>query len=149
VNWPSGDTAWLPVRLFVAAELVDGEGEWRGVAMFGEGERSRRSAGTGGEANRRLEKLLLGDAVLVDLRAHQPSDPRPPSRNRRTPFAPNSGGHSSVRENGQRRFPASVLFHGIICLAAAARGRKALYNSVTGSEFGIGIFFPPVNSELA
>jgi len=65
LDWPSGDAAKMPARLFVAAAVVE-RAQRRGVAMLGEGE--RRCAGTGGEADGRLQKLLL-DAVLGDLRA--------------------------------------------------------------------------------
>ena len=85
----SGLVAKWRHRVVARSEVVDGKGgEWRGVAMLGEGERrrTRRSAGTGGEANRRLEKFLLGGAASSRL-IHGRS-----SRNRRTPFAPNSGG---------------------------------------------------------
>ena len=61
LDWPSGYAAKTPARLFVGAVVVV-RAQRRGVAMLGEG-----------EANGRLQKLLL-DAVLVDLRAHQPSD---------------------------------------------------------------------------
>jgi hypothetical protein len=72
LDWPSGYAAKMLARLFVAAATVVGRAQRRGVATLGEGE--RRCAGSAGEANGRLQKLLL-DAVFVDLRARQPSDP--------------------------------------------------------------------------